>query len=72
MNLVRLMLSDLIARNMQEGKNKFFCGYIYKREIQSKVQKAEREETRAEVCGNRCRAPSRQPWVQEHTDDGVV
>lgn len=57
---------------MQEGINESFCGYIYKREIEGKVQKVERKETRAEVCGNRRRALSRQSWVQEHNDGGVV
>lgn len=48
-----------------------FVGTSTKKEIEWKVQKVERKETRAEVCGNRRRALSRQSWVQEHTDDGV-
>lgn len=48
-----------------------FVGASTKKQIEWKVQKVERKETRAEVCGNRHRALSRQSWVQEHTDDGV-
>lgn len=48
-----------------------FVGSSTKKKIEWKVQKVERKETRAEVCGNRHRALSRQSWVQEHTDDGV-